>query len=546
MSYGELSLAMNRSAPVPPLVGFLCFQIGFGATAGAIVWTWLADSSETLRGISLLLPVLFGIALPLAISWLPFTVASAFVTRPDVRGFIGLFPAMANMVLIAAQEFPWLDDEYAFLISIGAFAVLQVAQVMLATSSARLNQIPSPLRSYLNLGGWLVGLIVTAAGGLVFGLPLGLMIGTLLLAVAGLLLGQSGSITANPWIPAERSIGRFARLLDLLRFEKKTRDSLLLVSSLFGLLTTALALLVSNFSDNAAASISLAVPSLTLASFLAGFGLGATPWIAFGARWWRPAIAIPFCLLLGAVGLVMLTFHPSPLAWLSLPAGIALGMPTRLAREEAFRSLDRKGARLPLETEALVGTFMGLALISSTLLIWISQLTFSATSLVSPGVLVFLLLWLALLYYRFYSEPSHPDEADENPAPEEKPPPIILASTVTYLPGSGFDEGSPVPADGRAVTIVYEVPEEDVAEFREAVARVARTRRRQGALHWRLSQDLEDSRRFTESYLLESWSDYQEVLRHESPEDRAAKQRIFDLNDWDSLPYESHEAIAEV
>jgi hypothetical protein len=46
--------------------------------------------------------------------------------------------------------------------------------------------------------------------------------------------------------------------------------------------------------------------------------------------------------------------------------------------------------------------------------------------------------------------------------------------------------------------------------------------------------------------VLESWSDYQETLRHESPSDRAAKQRVFDLNDWDSLPREDHERLEEV
>jgi quinol monooxygenase YgiN len=178
------------------------------------------------------------------------------------------------------------------------------------------------------------------------------------------------------------------------------------------------------------------------------------------------------------------------------------------------------------------------------LLTWVITLSISSP-FGAVGFIAILLCVATALTFRWLKQDS-PKSAEEESTDREAMPLAETSSTLFYLPGCGITEHTPHAHDGRAITILYDVPSSKRDDFREAMAMIAKVRRCQGALHWRLSQDLEKPARFTESYLLESYQDYQQVLRHERAEDLAAKQHVFELNDWDSLPYESHEEITEV
>jgi hypothetical protein len=86
------------------------------------------------------------------------------------------------------------------------------------------------------------------------------------------------------------------------------------------------------------------------------------------------------------------------------------------------------------------------------------------------------------------SEPSQESETD----------------TVSWIPDTWAPGFAPKPdrlpaGDGRAVTILYDVPRAKVEEFHEAIAIAGRFRRREGGLQWRLASDLENPGRLTES-----------------------------------------------
>jgi MFS family permease len=67
----------------------------------------------------------------------------------------------------------------------------------------------------------------------------------------------------------------------------------------------------------------------------------------------------------------------------------------------------------------------------------------------------------------------------------------------------------PHPTDGPVlVTIMYEVPVDDVHEFADAMRLVERHRRRTGAYRWGLFRDLAAPHRFVETFQVESWAEH--------------------------------------
>jgi hypothetical protein len=67
----------------------------------------------------------------------------------------------------------------------------------------------------------------------------------------------------------------------------------------------------------------------------------------------------------------------------------------------------------------------------------------------------------------------------------------------------------PHPTDGPVlVTVAYDVPDDDVASFAEAMRHVERHRRRTGAYRWGLYRDLAVPHHFVETFLVESWGEH--------------------------------------
>jgi hypothetical protein len=58
------------------------------------------------------------------------------------------------------------------------------------------------------------------------------------------------------------------------------------------------------------------------------------------------------------------------------------------------------------------------------------------------------------------------------------------------------------------VTIEYRVPTADRSDFVDAVTKIARVRRRDGAYDWNIYEDAADPGRFLETFLIDSWTEH--------------------------------------
>jgi MFS family permease len=82
-----------------------------------------------------------------------------------------------------------------------------------------------------------------------------------------------------------------------------------------------------------------------------------------------------------------------------------------------------------------------------------------------------------------------------------------------------FDEG-PV-----LVTVEYRVPRERAPEFLEAIHKYGRIRRRDGAFRWGIYRDLEDSDRYVETFLVNSWAEHLRPHERATVADQEAEER---------------------
>jgi quinol monooxygenase YgiN len=92
------------------------------------------------------------------------------------------------------------------------------------------------------------------------------------------------------------------------------------------------------------------------------------------------------------------------------------------------------------------------------------------------------------------------DSIDPTPSDHWPVPPLVF---------------EPGPADGPVlVSVTYRVDPGNRSAFTDCMDRVARSRRRTGALTWGLYQDGNDPERFVENYLVGSWSEH--LAQHHS------------------------------
>jgi MFS family permease len=83
------------------------------------------------------------------------------------------------------------------------------------------------------------------------------------------------------------------------------------------------------------------------------------------------------------------------------------------------------------------------------------------------------------------------------------------------------------PDDGPVVvTVEYEVQPEQTPEFVSAMRELRRVRRRDGALQWTLSQDVEDPLRHVESFIVASWAEHERQLERTTRSDEALFARV--------------------
>jgi MFS family permease/quinol monooxygenase YgiN len=113
---------------------------------------------------------------------------------------------------------------------------------------------------------------------------------------------------------------------------------------------------------------------------------------------------------------------------------------------------------------------------------------------------------------------------------------VRMGSEADVTPGSTLPEldidAEPGPDDGPVlIQIEYQIAADDREAFLEAIRRVARTRRRNGATSWRVFRDLSAEGRFVERYIVESWAEYVRLRSRMTMADRTIQARALDLQE---------------
>ena len=106
--------------------------------------------------------------------------------------------------------------------------------------------------------------------------------------------------------------------------------------------------------------------------------------------------------------------------------------------------------------------------------------------------------------------------------------PVVDTGTVDLGPAASIDPC--LTATARAdtghvlVCVDYLVLSENQAAFADAMRRLANSRRRTGAISWRLWQYDDDPQRFQESFIVESWTDYLRQQRRRTSTDQSIEE----------------------
>jgi MFS family permease len=100
------------------------------------------------------------------------------------------------------------------------------------------------------------------------------------------------------------------------------------------------------------------------------------------------------------------------------------------------------------------------------------------------------------------------------------------------------------------VTVEYRVPPENVVRFLKAMRSLRRVRLRDGAVFWQVFRDMEQSERFVEHFVTETWAEHLRQHGRVTVEDRGVQERILALQATGERPkvvhYLSGYALPEV
>ena len=107
-------------------------------------------------------------------------------------------------------------------------------------------------------------------------------------------------------------------------------------------------------------------------------------------------------------------------------------------------------------------------------------------------------------------------------AAEATPSEVAAPPFLHVTPG---DEDGPI-----AVQVNYVIREQDRTAFLEVMTALGRSRRRDGALFWRIYRDLGDPQRYAERFVVRSWTDYLRQRARATEADHAVERRAWTLH----------------
>jgi MFS family permease len=111
-------------------------------------------------------------------------------------------------------------------------------------------------------------------------------------------------------------------------------------------------------------------------------------------------------------------------------------------------------------------------------------------------------------------------------------------SEVSGLPALGV---TPDEQEGPiAVQVNYLIRTQDRAEFLSVMQALGRSRKRDGALFWRIYRDLGHPQRYAERFVVRSWPDYLRQRARATEADRRVEQRAWSLHVGPDAPEMQH------
>jgi hypothetical protein len=96
------------------------------------------------------------------------------------------------------------------------------------------------------------------------------------------------------------------------------------------------------------------------------------------------------------------------------------------------------------------------------------------------------------------------------------------------------------------VSIEYTVRPEDHDRFRAAIAKLRRTRLRDGAFRWSLFHDLAEPEHFRESFLVGSWGEHLRQHERATVEDQRIEEAVVRIHRGTEPPRVNHFLMNEV
>jgi len=100
---------------------------------------------------------------------------------------------------------------------------------------------------------------------------------------------------------------------------------------------------------------------------------------------------------------------------------------------------------------------------------------------------------------------------------------------------------APGQADGPlAVQVNYVIRMQDREQFLEVMQALGRSRKRDGALFWRIYRDLGHPQRYAERFIVRSWSDYLRQRSRATEADRHVEEQARSLHVGPATPEMQH------
>jgi MFS family permease len=113
-------------------------------------------------------------------------------------------------------------------------------------------------------------------------------------------------------------------------------------------------------------------------------------------------------------------------------------------------------------------------------------------------------------------------------------------------PVAGEDEESndPALAGPVRISIYYQIPVENYAEFTRAIHQLRGVRMRDGALRWGIYRDAIDPERLNETFIMESWLDYLRSRERHTAADERIREQVWALHKGSERPSISYQIYA--